>query len=495
MPPLFCFVWALVCYNIKITESLRNNENNGNGGEAMSVLAAFAVPHPPIILPEVGHGEEKKIRKTITAYRKAMRRAAEYQPDTIVLTSPHSVMYADYFHISPGKHAGGDFAQFGAPQVKIRADYDEAFVSALTACCKEEHIPAGTFGERNRELDHGTMIPLRFLQEYTSNFKLVRIGLSGLSPQMHYRLGQCISHTAETLNQRTVLIASGDLSHKLTQDGPYGFAKEGPVFDHQTIEAFRKGDFLSLLEMDADFCEAAAECGLRSYWIMAGALDRKAIRSEALSYEGPFGVGYGVASFEVTGTDAKRNFGEQAEADRKKRLAQRKAAEDPFVKLARQSLETYIKTGHRASLPDKLPEEMLSARAGTFVSLKKDGLLRGCIGTIEPAQPNVAEEILQNAVSAAVRDPRFDPVQPEELEDLVYSVDVLGKPEPVESEKQLDAKKYGVIVENGRRRGLLLPNLAGVDTPSQQVAIARKKADIGPYEPVHLQRFKVVRHK
>ncbi len=461
----------------------------------MSVVAAFAVPHPPIILPEIGRGEERKIQKTIDAYRAAMKLAAGYHPETIVLTSPHTVMYADYFHVSPGGSAAGNFAEFGAPQVHVEVQYDTEFVSTLEACCRKAGVPAGIMGERNKKLDHATMVPLHFFSESGSSFRLVRIGLSGLSPQLHYRLGQCIAATAEKLKRRVVFIASGDLSHKLRDDGPYGFAPEGPEFDRITTEALGKGDFLKLLELDQDFCESAAECGLRSFWIMSGALDRKAIKSRLLSYEGPFGVGYGVAAFRVTGVDESRNFGDQFETDKEKELAGRREAEDPYVRLARRSLETYVKTGRYASLPENLPEEMKHTRAGAFVSLKKDGMLRGCVGTIEPTQSCVAEEILRNAVSAAVHDPRFDPVKPDELPQLIYSVDVLGKPEPVESSSQLNPKKYGVIVRSGGRCGLLLPDLAGVDTVKEQIAIAREKAGIGKDEAVSLERFQVVRHK
>lgn len=466
-----------------------------NGGDVMSVLAAFAVPHPPIILPEVGHGEERKIQKTIDAYRAVMRRAAELHPETIVLTSPHTVMYADYFHISPGAGAEGDFGQFGAPQVRVKAEYDTEFVESLSKLCGEQRIPAGTFGERNKSLDHATMIPLRFLSEFAVGCRVVRIGLSGLSPLTHYRLGQCIARTAEKLNRRVVFIASGDLSHKLKDDGPYGFAPEGPEFDRLTTEALGNGDFLKLLELDPDLCESAAECGLRSFWIMSGALDRKAVQSRLLSYEGPFGVGYGVAAFEVTGEEKTRDIGEQLQNAEHKRLAEQKAGEDPFVRLARLSLETYVKTGNYAELPDSLPDEMMKKRAGAFVSLKKNGSLRGCIGTFEPTQGSVAEEILRNAVSAAAHDPRFDPVTEDELPELVYSVDVLSRPEPIDSPEQLDVRRYGVIVQNGARRGLLLPDLAGVDTPEKQIAIAREKADIGPDEPVRLWRFEAVRHQ
>jgi len=179
---------------------------------------------------------------------------------------------------------------------------------------------------------------------------------------------------------------------------------------------------------------------------------------------------------------------------RHRKTAERKANEDDFVKLARYSLETFVKTHKPADLPDDLPAELMNRRAGAFVSLHKDGNLRGCIGTIMATQDNLAEEILQNAISACSRDPRFSPVTLEELEDIEYSVDVLGDPERVFSLKDLDARRYGVIVENGGRRGLLLPDLEGVDTVEEQIAIAKRKAGIRPEEKVALFRFEVVRH-
>ncbi len=248
----------------------------------MSVVAAFAVPHPPIILPEIGRGEEEKIQKTIDAYRAAMRQAAEFQPETVVLTSPHTTLCMRIISMFlRALRAEGDFGQFGAPQVRIHAEYDTEFVSSLSKLCGEQKIPAGTFGERNRELDHATMIPLRFLNEFAAGFRVVRIGLSGLSPLAHYRLGQCIAQTAENLGRRVVFVASGDLSHKLKEDGPYGFAPQGPEFDRLATEALGRGDFLTLLGLDPDLCESAAECGLRSFWIMSGALDRKKVQKQS----------------------------------------------------------------------------------------------------------------------------------------------------------------------------------------------------------------------
>ncbi len=461
----------------------------------MSVIAAAAVPHPPIILPEVGRGEEKKIQKTIDAYRDVMRRLTDLRPETIVLPRPQTVMSADYFHISPGGSAQGDLHQFGVRDLTVDAVYDTRFAEALAENAESRGVPAGALGERDRSLDHGVLIPLRFLQEVYDNFRLVRIGLSWLPPLMHYRMGQSIAETAEKLGRRTAIIASGDLSHKLKKDGPYGFTPEGPIFDKALTQAFAAGDFDALLRFPQALSEAAAECGLRSFQIMAGALDGKAVKSELLSYEGPFGVGYGVAVFEVTGNDPSRRFAEPLAEEEQRRLQEKEAGGDAYVRLARLSLETYITTGRRAGLPDHLPSELLTRRAGVFVSLKKDGQLRGCIGTIGPVTGSVAEEILRNAVSAAVEDPRFPPVRADELPDLDYSVDVLGETEDIASPAELDVKRYGVIVSSGHRRGLLLPNLEGVDSVEQQISIARQKAGIGARESVQLQRFEVVRHR
>lgn len=460
----------------------------------MSITGAFIVPHPPIILPEVGKGEERKIQKTIGAYREFARRTASLKPETIVITSPHTVMYADYFHISPGDSANGDLRRFGVSGPRLEVGYDTSFVAALTENAGADGLPAGTLGEKDKTLDHGVIIPLRFLNEVYRDYQLVRVGLSGLSPMEHYRLGQCIARTAEKLGRRVVFVASGDLSHKLLAEGPYGFAPEGPEFDRQVTQAMAEGDFLRFLTFPEAFCDGAAECGLRSFQVMAGALDGLAVKAELLSYEGPFGVGYGVAAFAPEGPDENRRFGARYLREEQARLEAQKEREDPYVKLARLSLETYVKTGRPAELP-AVPPELSRERAGVFVSLKKHGRLRGCIGTIGPVTKNIAAEIMRNAIAAGSEDPRFDPVRPEELDALVYSVDVLSQAEPISSPAQLDVNRYGVIVANGNRRGLLLPNLEGVGTVEQQIGIAKEKAGIRPEESCSLERFEVVRHK
>ncbi len=165
----------------------------------------------------------------------------------------------------------------------------------------------------------------------------------------------------------------------------------------------------------------------------------------------------------------------------------------PIIKLAKAAVENYVSL-RKVVEPEELTVEM-EQKAGVFVSIKKRGQLRGCIGTFEPVEENVAEETIANAISSATRDPRFPPVAPGELKDLEYSVDVLTPPEPVENQNQLDPKKYGVIVEAGWRRGLLLPDLEGVNTVDYQIDICCQKAGIAPHEPIKLYRFEVKRYR
>jgi AmmeMemoRadiSam system protein A/AmmeMemoRadiSam system protein B len=422
------------------------------------------MPHPPLLVSGVGRGDE------IPATRRACETIAEevkrYHPDTLVVISPHSTSYDDYFHIAPGTGAQGNFARFGAEHISVSVTVDAELAGAIGETARQAGLPAGPQGERDPALDHGVTVPLYFLG---TGFPIVRLSLSGLSLAEHYRLGQCVAKAAQALGRRVFVVASGDLSHKLAPDGPYGFAPEGPEFDRFICGCAEDADFARLMSVDHQLAGRAAECGLRSLVILAGALDGLDTRAEILCYEGPFGVGYLTAAFRPGGGDA-------------------------YVRFAQDNIRHFVKTGKTIPLPGDLPEEMLSKRAGVFVSIKKYGNLRGCIGTIAPATDSIAHEILENSVSAAARDPRFNPIAPHELDSLTVSVDVLNAPEPIDSPGLLDVKRYGVIVTSGGRRGLLLPNLDGVDTVEEQISIAMQKAGIRPGEPVRLERFEVVRH-
>ena len=447
----------------------------------MSVLAAFMVPHPPLIVPDIGKGSEKKVQKTIDSYERVAKEIAALSPDTIVISSPHSVMYYDYFHISPGEKTVGDFSMFDAPQVSFSESYDSELVKEIEKIAGAENFPAGTKAERDPALDHGTMVPLYFIRKVYKGGKIVRVGLSGLSYEAHYRLGEIIKEAADKLNRKIVFVASGDLSHKLQEYGPYGFVKEGPEYDERIMDVCSRAAFDELFDFDEDFCSRAAECGHRSFVIMAGVLDKTDVKATKYSHEDITGVGYGICSFYPTG-------------EKEETMDAAPDKSDEYVKLARKTIETFIKENTKISLPKDLPKDMTDKRAGAFVSIHKYGQLRGCIGTILPTTGCVGEEIIQNAISASTSDPRFPAITENELPALEISVDVLGEPEDIPSPDYLDVKKYGVIVTKGFRRGLLLPDLDGVDTVEEQIAIAKRKAGIGYDEDVKLQRFEVIRH-
>ena len=430
----------------------------------MPILSAHIIPHPPLIIPAVGKGREQEIQKTVDGCLEVAQSIAQVQPETIIIISPHSTTYADCFHISGGESAHGSFAQFGAPDVRFDVIYDSALVYDIQSAAEKHGIPAGTTGERDPGLDHATTVPLYFINQFLKEYKIVRLSVSGFDLEQHFDYGQCIAEAIGS--KRAVIVASGDLSHRLTEDGPYGFNGHGPVFDKRITQAMAAGDFNKFFDFDKDVIEGAAECGLRGFAILAGALDGHPLAVKFHGYEGPFGVGYGVCSYHVL---------------------------DIYVYLARQSLKHYLETGEYMERPDVLPDELLKSGYGVFVSLKKHGQLRGCIGTITGVQENLADEIITNAVSAGVSDPRFPPVEADELEYLDVSVDVLFSPEPAEI-SDLNHIKYGIIVSSGYRRGLLLPNLEGVDTVPAQLSIALQKAGIRAGEKYSIERFEVVRH-
>ena len=460
----------------------------------MPIVAAYMVPHPPMIVPQVGRGSEKQITKTIRAYEAVAAGIAGIRPETIIVTSPHAVLYADYFHISPGEDATGDFGSFRAPEVRFAEKYDTELVKAICALAKGKDFPAGTLGERDRRLDHGTMVPLYFIEQQYTGFRLVRVGLSGLSHAEHYEFGQIIRQAVEQTGRKAVLIASGDLSHKLQEYGPYGFAEEGPEYDRRIMDAAGRAAFGEMLTFEESFLDKAAECGHRSFLIMAGALDGMNVEAKVYTHEDVTGVGYGICSFRPTEPNGERRFLERYRAEQEEKLRQRREREDPYVRLARETVESWVLDRKTPGVPDWATAEMKQNRAGVFVSIHKDGKLRGCIGTFLPTRECIAKEIISNAVSASTRDPRFDPIGPEELKWLEINVDVLSTPKPIGSKEELDVKRYGVIVSSGSRRGLLLPDLDGVDTVDEQVDIARRKAGIREQDPITLERFEVVRH-
>jgi AmmeMemoRadiSam system protein A len=288
-------------------------------------------------------------------------------------------------------------------------------------------------------------------------------------------------------------VASGDLSHRLKPEAPAGYNPAAHRFDEEVVDALQDNSPNRIIDIDQELRRTAGECGYRSMLVALGATQKLTPACDVLNYEAPFGVGYLVAQLtNAKATTQSKVVNQPSEVED---AGEETAATEDLPALARKAVETFVLTGKQITAPAKA-SALLSARASCFVSIKTHtGDLRGCIGTIEPAKQNLAEELIANSINAATRDPRFEPVSASELAELRYSVDILGAPEPT-TFAELDPKTYGVIVEDesGKLRGLLLPDITGVDTARQQVDVAARKAGIAPGNPLRLSRFRVDRY-
>ena len=459
----------------------------------MSIVSSYIVPHPPMILSEVGKGSEKQIQKTIDSYEEIAKEIADINPETIIITSPHTKCYSDHFFINSGNILKGDFGAFNAKEVVFEEENDIELIEEIERLAIDNNISCSRTKET--PLDHGTMVPLYFIRKYLSKCKIIVIGLSYLSLIDHYKLGEIINTAVNNINRKVVFVASGDLSHKLQTYGPYGFIEEGPVYDEKVCNTMKSANFNELLEFDENFLDKAAECGHRSFTIMSGVFDKKNVESIFLSHEDVTGVGYALCKFYPKEDNINRNFKEQYLNRIKDDLNERYSINDPYINLARDTIYSYIKYNKRIDIPNDIDEYLINNRGAVFVSIHKFGKLRGCIGTILPMKECIAKEIIDNAISAATNDPRFDEINIDELDYLEINVDQLTTPEKIKSKEELDTKKYGVIVTSGYKRGLLLPDLEGIDTVDYQIKIAKDKGNIKDNEDYELERFEVIRHK
>lgn len=430
-------------------------------------------PHPPIMVPEVGRESITEVRHSIAAMAELTERLIVSGATSVILISPHAPLESDSFVAYDGSEVYGDFANFQAPETSVSARVDRELLTAITNAAAAENYSISTLPDR--ELDHGTAVPLYFLLRNGWQGSVVALGYSFLSNEDHLRFGACIKRAVDSVNRPVGFIASGDLSHRLAPHAPAGFNPNAHRFDERVIAALLDNQPRAIVEIDHDLRKVAGECGYRSMLVAIGAGTGLPPTCEVLNYEAPFGVGYLVAQL----------INQRAETKT-----------DDLPGLARAAVETFVRSGN-VLVPRETQGGLLSARAPCFVSLKTlDGELRGCIGTIEPAKETLAEEIVANAISAAINDPRFDPVSEDELANLRYSVDVLLPAEETVF-AELDPAVYGVIVEeeNGSRRGLLLPDIPGVESAALQVEIAARKAGIPAGTPVKLWRFRVERFR
>lgn len=432
----------------------------------MSTVIWALSPHPPLLIPEVGGAALDRVRQTKEALEDLCRDVAARRPDRLVLITPHGPVAPEAVPMLVAPKVRGSLSRFGHPEVALEVDVDLDLSEEIAAAAEERGVPIMRL--RHVELDHALLVPLYYLRQAGVHVPVALLSISRLPDEDHRLLGEALGAVMSASAHRVAVVASGDLSHRLLDSGPYGFDEMGPVFDQKLLACLQAGDADAVLDLPDELVERAGQCGLRPILMLLGSLESGA-RSLVRSYEGPFGVGYAVAQFDPAGLP---ELPEQR------------------IEVARQAVEEFVLHGRRLEIEPPTSSD-LQSRAAVFVTLKLDGDLRGCIGTLSPTCDNQMQEIVQNAIAACSRDPRFPPVRAEELPRLQYQVYVLGDAEPVAGYDDLDPHRFGVIVRKGSRSGVLLPGIEGVNEARDQVAIACRKAGIHPQEGPELERFPV----
>jgi AmmeMemoRadiSam system protein B len=263
------------------------------------IVFGCSVPHPPLLVPEVGRGQEAGISATARSMEKLRDRLAEQHPETVLVISPHGQYHNNAMGILTAPSSSGDMSQWGVRGPSHHFDNDLEMVALIQDEAREADIPVKSIGDKSYDLDWGVMVPMHFLLPAVKGAALVPLTFSWLPLKAHFTFGQSIRRAAEKGQKRVAIIASGDLSHRLIPSAPAGYDPMGKVFDEKLVKLLSKLDSKGVLGLDEELIERAGECGLRSCVILLGALDGLKVKPEILSYEGPFGVGYLVASFQV----------------------------------------------------------------------------------------------------------------------------------------------------------------------------------------------------
>lgn len=461
------------------------------------ILDLFIMPHPPVIIPEIGKGSELKVEQTMNACNLVADIVAKKKPGTIFVVSPHSFSFKDCLSVNTTENLNGNFAKFGLSSLEMRFENNSLLSKEIILQANNNGIKCKELNEENANayntsasLDWGVLVPLYYINKQYRDFKLITSSVADLDHKTLYEYGKCIRKAFDSApDERITVILSGDLSHVLKEDGPYGYNPMGEKLDCEILQKISVSDSQGILNINPQIIRLGRECGLRSIIIGLGMIHEKEYRTDILSYEYTFGIGYAVIHIEPLGMSGTKS---PVSVDVKVNDIQE---QNQYIYLAKQSLYDYFKNKKASTYLDyELPEEIKTTKAGVFVSIRKGVLLRGCIGTIEPTRKNIAEEIICNAISAATQDNRFKPITEEELPELTFSVDILSPNEEISTLSDLNPAKYGIIVTSGWRRGVLLPALEGIDSVAEQLKIALYKANIHPDEDYILERFTVERH-
>lgn len=267
----------------------------------MSLVFASLCPHPPLLIPEVGGESLKRVTKTKKAMEELAERISEAAPSTIIVISPHGLVYPNQMNINGMPKLYGDFGSFGAQEVSFHFENNLGLAGHIDESANKSDVPTLLYdnGQDFFELDHGTLVPLFYLtHKLRQDVKIVPVAYSYLPVAQHFVFGQVIADVIKKSEEKIAVVASGDMSHRLLHS-QYGYSKTGPQFDNEIQKLIIDKKTEDILNLDEEYLEEAGECGYRSLVILLGILDKTSYAPQVLSYEGPFGVGYLVVDFQL----------------------------------------------------------------------------------------------------------------------------------------------------------------------------------------------------
>lgn len=436
----------------------------------MPITAAVLMCHAPIVIPAIAGPRASQCAGTTAAMQEAARHVAATRPGVVVVVSPHAPRRPGAWGVVAAPALNGDFARFGQPGVRVALPGAPAAARAVVQAADLRGL--STWAPPGDGLDHGATVPLHFIAAAGYDGPTLLVSLPGPATGSEARFGEVLAAAAVADGRDWVVVASGDMSHRLRPDAPAGFHPRARAFDDAFVAALREGRSKDACALDPELRGLAAEDVVDSTTVALGALDFTATGRRVLDYAAPFGVGYAVAVL----------------ADL------RGGADGGLLALARATLAAHLGDGAAPSQA-RVPAAA-RASSGVFVTLRgADGALRGCIGHMAAQHARLGDEVADCAVLAATRDPRFAPVTAADLRGLSIEISLLGPTERVADHGALDPARYGVEVSHAGRRGVLLPGVEGVDSAARQVAIACDKAGLSPDGPMQLARFEVTKFR
>ncbi|MEY4579277.1 MAG: hypothetical protein RL701_3980 [Pseudomonadota bacterium] len=442
----------------------------------MPIPCAILMCHAPIVVPEVAGNRARQCSETTRAMADLATRVCAHRPDVLTIISPHAARHATRWGICAQTPLQGNFGRFGAAQIGVTLPGAPDAALRLAPLARELKLTTRELA--GDELDHGSLVPLYFLAKAGFRGPVLLLAPPEPGTRTEERMGAAIARAAEEAGERWVVLASGDMSHRLIPGAPDGYHPLAKEFDRTFKARIDAGDLRGACAIDRDLRTLAAEDVVEACTVAAAAVGYRSHGHHTYSYEGPFGVGYlGALLFE----EAAPEHGELAGPGKRPWAA--------MLRIARDAIATKIV--HDAYRVPVLPKPWNTVQ-GVFVTLRdRAGALRGCVGHVEPRFATLSEEIAACAAAAATQDTRFPRVTPKELPSLRIEVSLLSKAEPVTDISTLDPKRYGIVVSSGRARGVLLPDADGVDTVEEQLRVAAAKGQLPTSRTWVIHRFDV----